>query len=82
MTISTLLEFISFIITLAIAHSDNVIDKNIIGDGWPKFLLMLHYIQIFSILKYIDIFQYSLKLSRMATSIVDLIKLITLILLV
>ncbi|CAD8159990.1 unnamed protein product [Paramecium pentaurelia] len=80
---STLLELFSFIYTIIIClQSDNIIDKNIIGDGWPKFILVLLYIQVANILKFIDISQYSFKLSRMSTSIVELIKLITLILLV
>ncbi|CAK68968.1 unnamed protein product (macronuclear) [Paramecium tetraurelia] len=80
---STLLELFSFIYTIIISlQSDNIIEKKIIGDGWPKFILVLQYIQVANILKFIDISQYSFKLSRMSTSIVELIKLITLILLV
>ncbi|CAD8158911.1 unnamed protein product [Paramecium pentaurelia] len=80
---STALEFFSFIYTIIITiEDDKIIDKYILGDGWPKFLLALLYIQVINILKFIDVSQYSLKLSRMQTSIVDLIKLITMILLV
>ncbi|CAD8064795.1 unnamed protein product [Paramecium sonneborni] len=80
---STLLELFSFIYTIIISiQQENIIDKNIIGDGWPKFILALLYIQVANILKFIDISQYSFKLSRMSTSIVELIKLITLIVLV
>ncbi|CAD8074512.1 unnamed protein product [Paramecium sonneborni] len=80
---STVLELFSFIYTIVITLSEHdPIDKYILNEGWPKFLLSLLYIQAFNILKYIDISQYSLKLSRMSTSIVDLIKLIALILLV
>ncbi|CAD8069969.1 unnamed protein product [Paramecium sonneborni] len=80
---STVLELFSFIYTIVITLSeDDPIDKYILKEGWPKILLSLLYIQVFNILKFIDVSQYSLKLSRMSTSIVDLIKLIALILLV
>ncbi|CAD8145417.1 unnamed protein product [Paramecium octaurelia] len=80
---STVLELFSFIYTIVITiQEDKIIDKYILGEGWAKFILCLLYIQVINILKFIDVSQYSLKLNRMQTSIVDLIKLVAMILLV
>ncbi|CAD8055839.1 unnamed protein product [Paramecium sonneborni] len=79
------IELFSFIISLFFSiqfHQDNYSMSVVENRGWTKILLLLLIVQTKNILQFIENLQYVMKPSKTVNSLIDLIKFISLVLLI
>lgn len=80
----TYLEILSLIASIIVAANLDELDNYFVLEegGWPKVLLLGLYMQINNILELVDTFQQKIKPSKQINSIIELLKLVTVIMVI